>query len=372
MQVNPSSAESTTGENTLNYVRQIAGAALIASVLLSSPLISCKSAPDEVNHHRIVEQLATELENAYLFPDISKRYAETLRSKSMNTYKGLEPEAFAKQLTDLLQSVHTDAHLRVEYYDSQFDDQDSSTPEQSTKPSPAIGAAQWLAPDISYLRANLFPSDQATLATLTQFMDEHIGSKTLIIDVRGHRGGGLAEMDILFEDLFAKETALLHMETRKSVDDAGGSPIKDGATVRRVVSKEDVVRRAHFAIPRANPRYLDTKIYILVSGYTASAAEHLAQAMKKTGRGVVIGETTRGGAHYGGTALLADGFGVFIPVGRTFDPDTNKDWEGIGVIPDYPVDARLALIAALIDAGTDPNEARRIDTALSFTPPSRP
>jgi C-terminal processing protease CtpA/Prc len=38
---------------------------------------------------------------------------------------------------------------------------------------------------------------------------------------------------------------------------------------------------------------------------------------------------------------------AFIPVGRTFDPDTGKDWEGTGIEPDVKVPADQALDTAL-------------------------
>ena len=347
-------------------------AGLLIAGFLIAQLVSCASTQDGINHDRVVEQLASELESAYVFPDIGKRYAESLRAEPKSTYHGVEADAFAKMLSVRLQEVHADAHLRVEYFDTELESPKLPESDRREKSPPAIEAAQWLAPDVSYLRANLFPCDEATVTAVARFMDDHVGSKTLILDVRGHRGGGLAEMDVLFAELFSEETVLLHMETRKSVDDSGGSPIRDGATVRRIEAPEGVVRRTHMAVPGTNPRYVNTKVYVLVSGYTASAAEHLALALKRTGRGVVVGEATRGGAHYGGTALLDDGFSVFVPVGRTFDPDTNEDWESVGVTPDHPADAPMALIVALIDAGIDSVEARRINAMLGYSPPSRP
>lgn len=340
--------------------------------LLIAPLMSCAGAVNEINYEGVIEQLAIELESAYVFPGIGERYAEVLRAEANNNYHGVEAEAFATMLTNRLQGVHSDAHLRVEYKDTKLVKPESLKTEWEEISVPAIEAAQWLAPNISYLRANLFPGDELTVNAFTRFMDDHVGSETLILDMRGNRGGGLAEMDVLFAELFAEETILLQMETRKSVDDAGGSPIRDGATVRRIVAPEGIVSRVHIVAPVKNPRYVDTKVYVLVSGYTASAAEHLALALKRTGRGVVVGESTRGGAHYGGTALLADGFSVFIPVGRTFDPATNEDWEGVGVAPDHPVDAGTALVVALVAAGIDSEEARRIDATLGYIPPPTP
>ena len=39
-------------------------------------------------------------------------------------------------------------------------------------------------------------------------------------------------------------------------------------------------------------------------------------------------------------------FAAFVPVGRTYDPDTNWDWEGRGVAPDLQVPADQALDVA--------------------------
>jgi C-terminal processing protease CtpA/Prc len=69
----------------------------------------------------------------------------------------------------------------------------------------------------------------------------------------------------------------------------------------------------------------------------------------------LIGETTRGAGHYGGMVPLDKGFtyAAFIPVGRTFDPDTGEGWEGVGVKPDVAVPADKALDEALRLAGVN-------------------
>ena len=45
------------------------------------------------------------------------------------------------------------------------------------------------------------------------------------------------------------------------------------------------------------------------------------------------------------------GYAAFIPVGRTFDPDTGQSWEGTGVAPDVAVPSDKALDEALRLAG---------------------
>ena len=95
------------------------------------------------------------------------------------------------------------------------------------------------------------------------------------------------------------------------------------------------------------------KVYLLTAQRTASAGEHLSLSLKRTKRATLIGETTRGAGHYGSMVPLDKEFtyAAFIPVGRTFDPDTNQGWEGTGVAPDVAVPADKALDEALRLAG---------------------
>jgi hypothetical protein len=50
-----------------------------------------------------------------------------------------------------------------------------------------------------------------------------------------------------------------------------------------------------------------------------------------------------------------------VPVGRTYDIKTGKDWEGAGVAPDVAVDPKQALVVALEKAGLSHAEAVRLD-----------
>ena len=90
---------------------------------------------------------------------------------------------------------------------------------------------------------------------------------------------------------------------------------------------------------------------MLTSKRTFSAAEHLSLALKRTKRATLVGEATGGGAHFGGMGPMGKGYAAFVPVGRTFDPDTGKSWEGTGVAPDVAVSADKALDEALKLAG---------------------
>ena len=134
--------------------------------------------------------------------------------------------------------------------------------------------------------------------------------------------------------------------------------------MRRVGGPEGVVRRMHYAIPAGAATPLrEAQVYVLTSRRTGSAAEHFALSLKRTGRATLIGEPTGGAGHYGGIMDLGAGYAAFIPVGRTFDPDTDQGWEATGVAPNVAVPADQALDEALRRAGVAPAQRRTLASA---------
>ncbi len=193
-------------------------------------------------------------------------------------------------------------------------------------------------------------------------MADHADAKAIIYDIRTHNGGGMAQMDAMFPWLFDKPTRLVTMAVRASVD-AKGFMLGDGPTLRRVKGDPAMVTREHWVMPNEDKRLRDAKVYLLTSGASRSAAEHFALSMKHTGRAKLIGAATGGANHFGGGQELGGDFGAFIPVGRTYDPVTGKDWEGDGVQPDVDVAPERALEVALTDLGIAADEAKRLSDA---------
>ena len=147
----------------------------------------------------------------------------------------------------------------------------------------------------------------------------------------------------------------------RPIYDKFGSPFGEAPTLQFV--KDDAhVTATHYAVPGASTPLRKAKVYLLVSNATASAGEHFALAFKSTKRATLIGENTAGANHFGGPAPLNDHFQVWMPVGRTYDPKTDKDWEGVGVAPDIAVDPRQALVVALEHAGLSHEQAVKIDS----------
>jgi C-terminal processing protease CtpA/Prc len=262
-----------------------------------------------------------------------------------------DPPAFASAVTADLQSVAKDGHLRLALQSS-FARRAPAPADAplSTRASgpPGLEEARMIG-DVAYLRFNEFPEEPGTAQAARRFLISHADAKAVIIDSRPNRGGGLGVMDAILPLLYAKKTHLLRMDTRASADAEG--PLKGWPTLVRQSSPPSVVSRDHLVTPdRTETRLQRTPVYYLTSGRTASAAEHLALAFKRTHRAILIGETTRGADHFGGLVPIGERFAAFVPVGRTYNPQTGWDWEGRGVAPDIAAPADDALAVALKQA----------------------
>lgn len=312
--------------------------------------------------------LADKLEFGFVFPETGRRYAAALRAKAAaGDYDDVADwKALSEVLTADVQAVAPDGHFRV------MAGRPGPPPppaEGATAPAPpprAIEEAKWLAPGVAYIRFAGFPGDPATVAAADAFMAAHADAGTLIVDIRTHGGGGLGEMDAVLPYLYARPTGLVVMDTRAQVEREHGAIMPDGPTLRRLEGSDDVISREHHVAPHPTEQRLhDAKVYLLTANRTGSAAEHFALALKRTGRATLIGQPTAGAGHFGGFAPIAKNFAAFIPVGRTYDPDTGKGWEGVGVAPDVVVPAERALVEALTRAGVAAAEAERLSASVA-------
>jgi len=371
---------------------------LIPALAVTSSIMSCSSAqtastpprmasepPAPASHHgrftRAVTALADRLEASYVIHDVGARYAAQLRANlARGTYDPIDDrETIARQLSSDLQAVVPDGHLRVVSEakltaDGHLVMAPGGHPGPPAAPGtapgdgrglqgpgggtggprrpPAIGDMAWLADGVAYIQFNEFPGDPETVAAVDRFMADHASAKALIIDARSHHGGGSAEMDVMLPYLYAKETPLVDMEVAASIDhdrgEPGGPPQGFEPRMRLVSAPPGLVRHEQVVTPHPTEhRLFSAQVFYLTSSRTFSAAEHLAFAFKRTGRAVLIGERTGGGNHFGGWESLGDGLAAFIPVGRTLDPVTGADWEGVGVAPDVAVPATRALDEAV-------------------------
>jgi Peptidase family S41/N-terminal domain of Peptidase_S41 in eukaryotic IRBP len=310
----------------------------------------CSTSRRQGPFDQAVAALADKLETSYLIPSVGARYAAMLRGNlAHGAYAAIDDRsAIATRLTSDLLAVAPDGHLRVEVEGAEPPRAQPSDGGAPRRPPPPIDGVKWIADGVAYIRFNEFPGDAATVGGVDRFMTDHADAHALIIDVRTHRGGGMEEMKVMLPFLYAMETPLLYLDLPAARVRDKGPPRDEGPSVREIPGPPGVFRRVHVALPNpADRRLNDVKVYCLTGPRTASAAEHLVLALKRTSRAVLVGERTAGANHFGAFEPLGDSLTVFLPIGRTVDPDTGADWEGVGIAPHVAVPADQALDEAL-------------------------
>jgi hypothetical protein len=341
------------------------GVPLIAQTAATSPPAGPAPAWETVSveageGRAIAAKLADELVRSFVYRDQAEAYAAMLRKNAAaGRYDSGTRGEIAHRLTDDLMTVHKDGHLSVKV--AEPDQQQAGGSGGGPKLPPLIQSAKTIAPGVGYIRFSAFFGTPEELAGLRRWLADNRDAKTLIFDLRNHHGGGLAEQDVIFSYLYDKPTPLVHMAMSKAIFDQFGSPMGN-ATSLKFESRGDKMVATHSALPGDDTPLRRAKVYVLISNKTASAAEHFALALKSTSRAILIGEATAGANHFGGPTELNDHFYVWMPVGRTYDIRTGKDWEGSGIAPDVEADPKRALVMALEKAGLGNDEAMKLDS----------
>jgi hypothetical protein len=293
----------------------------LAASCASAPLIAQVAAPAktaavaaEVNApigaaeaRATAADFARLLEENYLFPDVGRKYAETLRTRAgRGEYDRVGTRgALAAALTKDVQAVFADGHLKIIPQSAGSGPQpqmmmmmpqkgpvEPATPGEG-KP---IEEARWLAPGVAYIRFTIFPQDPRVTAAVAKFMSDHADAKTMIFDLRTHKGGGMSQAAAMLPYLYDKETVFLGQDARASIPEPPNMP----PYMRRASSSQEGVRTTE-VMARPHPserRLVDAKVYVLTSNYTASAAEAFAFGLKASGRATLIGEPTVGAGHF--------------------------------------------------------------------------
>ncbi|MHB8285658.1 MAG: S41 family peptidase [Caulobacteraceae bacterium] len=294
-----------------------------------------------------VETLESKLKSDYVFPDVGQEYALALgKHLAAGDYSGInERDQIATRLTADLQAFKPEGHLRVRAIGAVR----SSPTKASSDAPPPIAEAKWVASGVAYISFTLMPDDPQVIATNDRFMREHASARVLIIDARANHGGGEGVPSTIFKYLYAGPTALDFLDERTGVnDDTNDDPYEQPPRVTKVQGPPGIIRSLFTVFPDpAEHRLFHAKVFYLTSSKTGSAAEQMAEALKRTHRATIVGERTAGAGHFGFFVPIGQGLEAFIPWGRVINPVNGEDYEGRGVTPDLAVPADQALAQAL-------------------------
>ncbi|WP_296384734.1 S41 family peptidase [Winogradskyella sp.] len=291
----------------------------------------------------VVDSIGSKLNANYVFPDIAAKMTSSIESKLRNgDYKSIiDPQEFATRLTADLRAISKDKHIRVNFDPGQIADQQRTVTaaDSATYLNRYINSlkrnnfgfkeVKIMAGNIGYLDLRSFSNVEYAGETAVSAMNFLSNTDAIIIDLRNNGGGSPAMIQLITSYLF------------------GSNPVHLNNFYWRPSDQNSQT----WTLPHVSgTRSPDTPVYVLTSGGTFSAAEEFSYNLKHLERATLVGATTGGGAHPGGSVVATDRFMVWVPTGRAINPITNTNWEGTGVSPHIEVPAAEALDVAYIKA----------------------
>ncbi|MER6393233.1 S41 family peptidase [Streptomyces sp. NPDC001523] len=286
------------------------------------------------SNQQIIEEALERIDAGYVFPGKFPSIEAAIKGRlTAGDYEGLDGPALCEAVTAHLQEVCPDKHLRLLWTDEP----------QSSAPADADGGrAAFLAllraegqgiRRVEQLEGNVGLIELRRVATAGEgasaigaAMQLVAHSSALVLDLRACLGG-------------SPEGAAMWCSYFFPDDQVHLNDIHDRRT--------DTTRQFWTTAYLPAPRYLDRPVQVLTSGTTFSAGEDIAYTLQANGRAVVLGETTRGGAHPTTRYTVTDHIQVTVPTARAVNTVTGTNWEGVGVVPDVPIPADQALEEAL-------------------------
>ena len=313
---------------------------------------------------RIVTETAKLIAEHYVFPEVAEQLSALLVGNlgaGRYTAAGTA-EQLSVLVTEDLRSVNGDQHLRLKYHAEEVPAEPggavlAEVTREADGSMNGVPLVQRLDGGVALLELApiIFPmelKDGAAGQTLIAGLNLVACAEALIIDLRRTRGGSPDTVAFVCSYLLDEST---HLNTNYW---------REGDTYAQ-----------SWTLPYVpGPRFGGSKpLYVLTSGTTFSGGEELTYDLQQLGRAVVVGERTRGGAHPREGYTVHPHLEATIPVGRSVNPVSGTDWEGVGVQTDIEVPAAEALdrahreaLAALAAAAASPATATT-DTATTAT-----
>jgi len=171
---------------------------------------------DATARDRVIDKVAGIVEESYVFPDTAKKMAATLRTREEDgEYNAfVDGEAFARKLTDDLQDVSHDRHIEVRFsfvvqppeMFTQHAEDEPTLRRQLTAINCGFEKVEHLAPNIGYLKFNLFADPEICAATATAAMNSLADSDALILELRDNNGGRPGMVTLIASYFFKEPT----------------------------------------------------------------------------------------------------------------------------------------------------------------------
>lgn len=301
---------------------------------------------DAEERARVIDGAISNLNESYVFPDVTKKMEDALKDRQeRGEYNSVtDGSKFAGMLTDQLQKVSHDKHLRVDFSPVPMPERPSGAGpddaaqyrKQMEQINCGFERVELLPRNIGYVKFNMFADPDVCGATAVAAMNFLANVDAIIFDLRENGGGDPKMIALVSTYLFSKPTHLNDLWERK------------GDTTNQF-----------WTLPYVPGKRLEGKpAFVLTSKRTFSGAEEFSYNLKILKRATIVGETTGGGAHPVAGHRIDDRFMIGVPFARAINPISKTNWEGTGVEPDVKVPAADALSTAQKLAGEKLDEKR--------------
>jgi len=296
----------------------------------------------------IINKICGVIDSNYVFPQIAKICAESLRYNYNNgKFAQFNSwEKFVETINIELYNITNDKHNSLRIFEPLNQEEEKTGSlfhplrylNLGNEENLGFHQLEHLEGNIGYLdlRRFYFPPDATNI--LTGAINFLSNSDAIIIDLRFNQGGSI-EMLPLISSYF-----LNHPTQLNSVYYRADDFTREFWTTNNISTK----------------RLIEVPLFILTSDQTFSAAEYFAYDLQSRERAVLIGDSTKGGAHSVDLFQINDQLELYLSTARAINPVTGTNWEGIGVIPDIVVPAEMILDSAKTIAKHAAKEYRKL------------
>jgi hypothetical protein len=282
---------------------------------------------------KVLQKIDSLLITKYVLSEKAIKYAEEFKKKSESgKYKSItNPKVFAKQITADLIQITGDKHMSFRVIEpSNIGEKSEGSLRHPIRyhilginENKGFSKLEWMEGNIGYLdirRFYKFLDIKDMIIAAIKFLSK---ANAIIIDLRENGGGSGDYLSSYF--------------------------IKYPTQLNSWYSREDDFLTEYWTSKEIGMEPLtDVPLFLITSKRTFSAAESFAYDMQVRKRAVIVGDSTKGGAHSVDLYKLDDHFEIYIPTARAINPISGTNWEGTGVIPDIIVPSEHALDTTIV------------------------
>lgn len=319
---------------------------LLVAFALLGPSIPARAIPPPLptsftpeTRNTALEAIKTQFRESYVFPEMRPKIIERLdRGQKSGRYDVDDPFLFAERITEDLRDIAHDRHLSLQVNSAAYAaavaapesdaGEEAFMRRQAIRDHHGLVEMKHLPGNIRYLKINGFEwVNDETGAAYDDAMRFLKDGDAIIIDLRNNGGGSHGAVRYLVSHFMDGD--MLEMTFLEG-------------------SKPPMQSRTLEYLPAG--RLKGKPLYVLINGFTGSAAEAFAYDVQQFKLGELIGVKTGGAANNNKLLPVAPEFILSVSYGRPVHPVSQSNWEGTGVAPDVETPSAQALDVAQVRA----------------------